>query len=143
MRCVFCDDGNVRARKIFDNGLALAFPSSMPITPGHVLVVPKRHAATMNAITQEERIAVLDLGEKIKTALKKVFGAGGFNVAYNEGKVAGQNVGHFHMHIVPRTENDGGIVEYEPRKFLYRTGSRGETPQEELLQVAALIRTAV
>ena len=90
MQCIFCDDENVRARRIFDNGLALAFPSSMPITPGHVLVVPKRHAATMDTITQ----------------------------------------------------NDGGIVEYEPRKFLYRTGSRAETPQEELLQVAALIRTA-
>ena len=143
MECTFCSDENVRARKVTENNLAWAFPTNIPITPGHILIATKRHAALMQDLTQDERDAVLELAEDVKRALKKVFGTQGFNVAYNEGKVAGQSIQHFHMHIVPRKEGDAGITEYEPRKFLYRPGSRAESPQQELLQVAERVRAAL
>ncbi len=69
--------------------------------------------------------------------------AEGFNLAWNEGKIAGQNVSHFHLHVVPRKIGDAGITEYEPRKFLYRSGSREESPDTELLAVANLIRSSI
>ena len=143
MECAFCSDENVRARKVTENNLAWAFPTNTPITPGHMLIATKRHVALMQDLTQDERDSVLELSEKVKRALEKTFATSGFNVAYNEGEVAGQNIPHFHMHIVPRKEGDTGITEYEPRKFLYRPGSRAESPQEELLQVAERVRAAL
>jgi diadenosine tetraphosphate (Ap4A) HIT family hydrolase len=128
---------------IVENGLAWAFPTNMPITPGHVLVVPKRCVAKYEDLTAEEKLAIEDLRAKLVAALKKVFGAEGFNFAWNEAKLAGQSVPHFHLHIVPRTEGDAGVYAYEPRKFLYRPGSREETPESELGEVANQIRSAI
>jgi diadenosine tetraphosphate (Ap4A) HIT family hydrolase len=77
---------------------------------------------------------------QLKAALLKVFQAEGFNYAWNEGKLAGQSVPHFHLHILPRKEGDTGILEYEPRKFLYRPGERETSPEQELNAVAELIK---
>ena len=128
---------------IAENDLAWAFPTNIPITPGHTLVIPKRCVALFDDMTDAERAAIFDLADTIKGALRKVLGTQGFNLAWNEGTVAGQTVPHFHLHIVPRTEGDTGIYEYEPRKFLYRTGSREETPEEELSEVARQLRQAL
>lgn len=69
--------------------------------------------------------------------------AEGFNFAWNEGKDYGQSVPHFHLHVVPRSPGDEGITEYEPRKFLYRPGSREDSPETELAAVAAEIRSNI
>lgn len=66
--------------------------------------------------------------------------AEGFNFAWNMGEEAGQSVPHFHLHVVPRKPGDTGILEYEPRKFLYRPGSRAVSPEEELQALARLVR---
>jgi diadenosine tetraphosphate (Ap4A) HIT family hydrolase len=68
----------------------------------------------------------------VKDALRATFGAEGFNHAWNEGAAAGQSIPHFHLHIIPRTAGDAGVLEYEPRKFIYRPGSREATPEAEL-----------
>jgi diadenosine tetraphosphate (Ap4A) HIT family hydrolase len=80
---------------------------------------------------------------KVKDVLTKLFGAEGFNYAWNEGEVAGQSVPHLHLHVLPRRHGDEGITEYEPRKFLYRPGSRAATPEAELQEVAKTIRNAM
>jgi diadenosine tetraphosphate (Ap4A) HIT family hydrolase len=85
----------------------------------------------------------LDLRTKITAALIKLYGAQGFNYAWNEGSLAGQTVPHFHLHVIPRKEGDAGIYEYEPRKFLYRPGSREKTPQAELLAFTREIRSVL
>jgi len=64
----------------------------------------------------------------------------GFHHAWNEEKVAGQSIPHFHLHIVPRKQGDEGITEYEPRKFLYRPGSRETTPEKELQAITLQIK---
>ena len=81
----------------------------------------------------------MTLKKTVCKALIKTFDADSFNFAWNEGSNAGQTVPHFHLHVLPRKKGDTGILEYEPRQFLYRTGSRAITPDEELKQVAALI----
>jgi diadenosine tetraphosphate (Ap4A) HIT family hydrolase len=143
MRCVYCELPDIKTRTIVENELAWAFPTNIPITPGHVLVVPKRCVAKYEDLTAEEKLAIEDLRMKIIAALRKLFGAEGFHFAWNEAKIAGQSVPHFHLHIVPRKEGDAGITEYEPRKFLYRPGSRETTPEAELQAVATEIRNAI
>jgi diadenosine tetraphosphate (Ap4A) HIT family hydrolase len=143
MKCAYCELPEIQARKIIENDLAWAFPSNIPIVPGHVIVTSKRCAAKYEELTAEEKAAIEDLRMKIVAALKKLFGAEGFNFAWNEAKFAGQSVPHFHLHIVPRKEGDTGVYEYEPRKFLYRPGDREATPEAELRAVAREIKGAI
>ncbi|MCI5051828.1 MAG: HIT domain-containing protein [Simkaniaceae bacterium] len=127
---------DVNDRVILKNDLAYAFVAYMPILPGHSLLCPVREVATFEELKPEEIKAIFELLPKIKHALQKEFGATGFNVAWNEGEIAGQTVPHLHLHIVPRSEGDKGIAEYEPRQFLYRPGERDISPNEELVEVA-------
>lgn len=139
MNCAFCENTDVKKRKVAENNLAWAFLGNMPIVPGHTLIVPKGHTAKYEDLTAEERVAIEDLRIKIMNALKKTFNAEGFNFAWNDEKIAGQSVPHFHLHVLPRKEGDTGIYKYEPRDFLYRSGDRGITPEEELEKVSKLI----
>jgi ATP adenylyltransferase len=141
MNCAFCENPEVKDTTIIANELAFVFPSNTPIVSGHLLVCPKRHVQYYEDMTPEEKLAIESLREKCKIALKNVLGAEGFNYAWNEEVVGGQSVPHFHLHIVPRKEGDAGVHHYEPREFLYRPGPRTtQTPTEELLRVADLIR---
>lgn len=140
MRCVYCELPEIKSREIVHNKLAWAFPTNIPIVPGHVLICPIRCVKTFEELTAEEKSAIFDLQTKLKKALAKLFDAEGFHEAWNEGRVAGQSVPHFHLHLIPRKTGDEGITEYEPRKFLYRPGSREETPEAELKEITDLIR---
>jgi diadenosine tetraphosphate (Ap4A) HIT family hydrolase len=130
----------IRERLIMDNGLAFAFPSNIPIVPGHILICPKRKVSTIWGLRKDELEAMLGIMERLEPAMRKSLGATGFNYAWNEGKSAGQNVRHLHIHMIPRKKGDAGITRYEPRKFLYRPGSREPTPQKELISISGLIR---
>lgn len=143
MQCVFCESGEVRKRLIVENTLAWAVPTNIPIVPGHVLVLPKRCVSTLEELSLEELQACIGLLRSVKEALRKTFGVSDFNHAWNEGKEAGQSVPHLHIHVLPRQKGDTGITTYEPRTFLYRPGSRAETPEEELLLVAEQIRSNI
>jgi histidine triad (HIT) family protein len=143
MYCVYCELPEIKERTVVENDLVWAFPTNIPITPGHMLVIPKRCVAKYEDLTAEEKLAIEALRVKIILALKKSFGAEGFNFAWNDGKIAGQAVPHFHLHIVPRKNGDTGIYEYDPRKFLYRPGSRKETPEAELSVVTQQIKAGI
>jgi histidine triad (HIT) family protein len=139
--CVFCNDNGILMRQITSNDLVFAFPTNIPIVPGHVLIAPRRCVRTMVELTREEHDAIFQILQTIMTALRSAFGAEGFNIAWNEGEVAGQSVPHLHLHVLPRKNGDSGITEYEPRKFLYRPGSRETSPEHELDAVTKLIQT--
>jgi len=89
MECAFCEIVEIKDRQIAENDLAWAFPTNIPITVGHSLVVPKRCVAKFEDLTTSELEAIFSLASKIKTALTATYGAEGFNVAYNEGEIAG------------------------------------------------------
>jgi histidine triad (HIT) family protein len=139
--CSFCNNVAKEEREIVRNDLVWAFPSNIPIVPGHTLICPVRCVAKFEDLTKEEKEAIFDLTKNIKKSLEKLFQAEGFNYAWNESGVGGQSVPHFHLHVLPRKRGDTGIYEYEPRKFFYQTtGERRKLPKEELVQVADLIR---
>ncbi len=143
MSCTFCTIPEIRAREIVGDELVFAFPTNIPITPGHILVAPRRCVATSADLTIAEREAIWILAEKMKTALCASFGAQGFNCAWNEGKVAGQSVPHFHLHVIPRTEGDEGILRYDPREFIYRPGPRVVSDESVLREVVTRIKKAL
>ncbi len=138
--CVYCSNIEIKNREIAGNDLAWVFPTNIPIVPGHTLIAPRRCVAKYEDLTLQEKNAIEELRVKIINALKKSFNAEGFNYAWNENKIAGQSVPHFHLHVLPRKEGDEGITEYEPRKFLYRPGSRETTPENELREISEVIK---
>lgn len=140
MNCPFCDNANIQPRIIYRDNLIMAFPGNMPIVPGHTLVCPVRHVAKIDQLSDDELGAIRDFLVRLKNSLKKSLDAQGFNIAWNEGSMAGQSVGHLHIHVVPRKTDDEGIYEYEPRRFLYRPGTRRKSQKQELQEVAELIR---
>jgi diadenosine tetraphosphate (Ap4A) HIT family hydrolase len=86
MNCPFCTNQEVQDRTIIENDVAFAFPTNTPIVPGHILVCPKRHIQYYEEATLEEMKGIEELRSKLKIALKEVFGAEGFNYAWNEEK---------------------------------------------------------
>ncbi len=139
--CAYCTKPEAKERTIIKNDLAFAFPTYIPITPGHTLICPIRCVAKFSELSKEELSAIFELQNKLNIALSKAFGAEGFNYAWNEGEIGGQDVPHFHLHMVPRKSGDAGIYGYDPRKFLYRPGSREKTPEDELKHVVSFIQS--
>jgi diadenosine tetraphosphate (Ap4A) HIT family hydrolase len=106
------------------NNLALVIRDGHPISPGHTLVIPKRHIGTWFEITQAEQQALLDLLAKAKAALETEFKPDGYNIGINDGPAAGQTVPHLHMHLIPRYKGDledprGGVRWIIPEKAKY------------------------
>lgn len=141
--CAFCNLPSIRERAIVRNELVWCFLTETPIVPGHVLICPVRCVETIEELTEAELQSLLEMRLKVKNALIKVFNAEGFNYAWNEGIKAGQTVPHLHLHVVPRSDGDAGIYEYEPRKFLYRPGSREKSSDDELAAITKEISEVI
>ena len=121
----------IKQRIILENNYAYIFLTNIPIVSGHLLIAPKRVVKKIEELNNEELKAIIELIIEIRPILKKVFGATGFNYAWNEGSDAGQTIPHLHIHLIPRKKGDKGITKYEPRKFIYRPGSRIKIPEKE------------
>jgi histidine triad (HIT) family protein len=107
--CLFCRiaAGAVPAHVVRESAGAVAFLDASPAARGHVLVVPRAHAATLLDLDGE---AVGDLFRFVKEVQARVQAAlapAGFNVGWNHGRAAGQHVFHLHVHVLPRF-SDGG-----------------------------------
>jgi diadenosine tetraphosphate (Ap4A) HIT family hydrolase len=103
--------------------LAVAFEDAYPVTPGHMLIVPRRHEPDFFALARDEQVAVLDLAREIQSELRPGED-GGINVGVNVGSAAGQTVGHAHLHLIPRAHGDvddprGGVRAVIPDMALY------------------------
>jgi len=138
--CVYCTLPEIKNREIIKNKLAWAFPTNIPITPGHTLISPIRCVKTLAELTTDEKLEILNLADEIMNSLRKSFDAEGFNCVWNQEKLAGQSVPHFHLHIIPRKEGDSGVLGYDPRSMLYRTGDREPTPEPTLLEIRDVIK---
>ena len=86
--------------------LSAAFVNLRPIVPGHVLVIPQRVVVRLEDLTNDEYVDLFQSVRLVQNALKDHYKATGFNVAVQDGRVAGQSVHHVHVHILPRTDGD-------------------------------------
>lgn len=120
--CPFCT--LVPSRIIAANELAVAVYDAYPVSPGHTLIIPKRHIASFFETTREEQAALLDLLTAMKLLLQNERNPDGFNIGINDGAAAGQTVMHLHIHLIPRCAGDmndprGGVRWIFPDKAAY------------------------
>jgi histidine triad (HIT) family protein len=107
--CVFCEivAGRAPARRVLEDEHAVAFLNIRPAAPGHTLVVPRAHAADLWDISDTAHAHVAALVRRVAVLLKTAFEPDGVNVRINSGAAAGQDVFHFHTHVIPRRHGDG------------------------------------
>jgi len=85
--------------------------NSYPYNPGHLMVAPYRHVASLEGLTEEERHEHFEIVSRGIKVLRQVFNPGGFNIGMNVGKAAGAGIDdHFHTHIVPRWQGDTNFM---------------------------------
>jgi histidine triad (HIT) family protein len=107
--CIFCKiiRGKIPARILEQDDLAVVILDSFPLSAGHALVIPKFHYPKVQDMDQDSTHSVFDLVRKISAALESAMGVNSTTIAIHNGKEAGQEIPHLHVHIVPRTKNDG------------------------------------
>ena len=103
---------------------AVAVRDAYPVSPGHTLIIPKRHVASYFDITDAERADLMALLSSARDDLDREFHPGGYNIGINDGAAAGQTVPHLHIHLIPRYAGDqpdprGGVRWVIPDKAAY------------------------
>jgi len=109
MGCIFCSivEGRAEASVVLDDGDYLAFMDIYPFRPGHVLVIPKRHAQFVGELEPEEQARLFTTGARVAAALRaSPVPSGDVHFLINDGPMANQTVPHVHLHVLPRRRGD-------------------------------------
>ncbi len=134
--CIFCRiiAGEAPASVIWRDDTVIAFMDTRPVNPGHVLVVPTLHANELSEMRTDEIARLFAVGQQIGAALRASgLRCEGINLLMADGKAAGQEVGHAHLHIIPRFAGDSFGLHFGP-------DYGRQPPREELDAAAAAIR---
>lgn len=110
--CIFCKiaNGEIPSTQVYaDEDFCVVFDIS-PANKGHLLILPKAHAANVCELPAQTAAKVLPLAARLGAAQKEALLADGFNLVVNTGEAAGQTVMHFHMHVIPRYEGDAEMI---------------------------------
>ncbi|KAJ4387936.1 Adenosine 5'-monophosphoramidase [Gnomoniopsis smithogilvyi] len=107
MACLFCKiiKGDIPSIKLFESDKTLAFMDINPLSKGHALVIPKHHGEKLSDIPDEHLTELLPIAKKIAIAT----GAENYNILQNNGKLAHQEVGHLHVHVIPKPNQEEGL----------------------------------
>ena len=107
MDCIFCKiiEGKIPSYKVYENDQIYAFLDISQGTRGHTLVVPKNHSKSVFELNEEDAKAVFSAVPMLAKSLKKAFNPIGLNIVSNNEKPY-QTVEHFHIHLLPRYEDD-------------------------------------
>lgn len=120
--CPFCSLPD--ARIIASGKYGVVVRDAYPVSPGHTLIIPKRHIGSFFELSADERHDLLALLDSAKAELDQEFKPQAYNIGINDGAAAGQTVAHLHIHLIPRYEGDrpdprGGVRWIIPEKADY------------------------
>jgi histidine triad (HIT) family protein len=130
--CIFCRIAQKRvpANLVCEDEKAMAFLDIRPLSEGHTLIIPKSHYETIFEIPQELIMHIQGVTKRVALAVKKATQADGISIMQQNGKAAGQEILHLHVHVIPRCEN----------QKLPKFSETSEASKEKLSQTAAKIR---
>ncbi len=134
MDCIFCRivAGEIPSHTVYEDDMTLAFLDIHPAARGHTLVIPKQHVADLLSADPLDLEATVRGSQVVARILHKHLQADGINVVQNNGTAAGQDVFHYHVHLIPRWTGDQAIRSWRP----------GETDHAALGSLAAELRAA-
>ena len=117
--CIFCKiaRGEIPCYKLYEDNDIIAFLDINPSSNGHTLVVPKEHFSSFTTCPKDILDKAFRVAQLIAQAQIAQLGATGVNVLTNVGKAAGQSISHFHIHVIPRYDNDGLKLNFPPKKL--------------------------
>ncbi len=120
--CPFCTLPPKRVIDCSDHGVVIR--DGYPISPGHTLIIPRRHIGSLFELKIDEQAELLELLNRAKSTIDKEFSPHAYNIGINDGPAAGQTVPHLHIHLIPRYVGDrqdprGGIRWIIPDKADY------------------------
>lgn len=107
--CRYCRivAGELDAYSLYENEYAYAFLNPEPVSDGHSLVVPKRHTERFTGLGRREAAELFRAVHRVADAVEEEMDPEGLNLLQSNGKAAGQDVSHVHVHVIPRQEGDG------------------------------------
>jgi diadenosine tetraphosphate (Ap4A) HIT family hydrolase len=119
--CPFC---NPKTEIVIENKYAFSISDRHPVSPGHSLIIPKKHVTNIFDLPADDYHACFDLVRAVRKHLERDHGPDGFNIGVNCGAVAGQTIAHAHVHLIPRYAGDvskprGGVRNVIPGKGDY------------------------
>ncbi|MFX1308354.1 MAG: HIT family protein [Promethearchaeota archaeon] len=131
--CIFCKiiEREIPSKIIFEDDLTLAFLDISPISKGHTIIIPKNHYSNLEDIPNKELTELYKIVKKLATKIHKNLEIDGYNVLQNNFKAAGQEIIHFHVHIIPRN--------YDDNRFRIKI-PRTQASDDELNQVFEILK---
>lgn len=129
--CIFCKiaNGEIPSTTLYEDEDFRVILDLGPATRGHALLLPKEHYSNLFELDDAVAAKALVTAKKVAAKMKAALGADGFNLVQNNGETAGQTVFHFHMHLIPRYQDDHAGILWEP----------GSTTPEEMAEVKRLV----
>ncbi|HEX6006857.1 MAG TPA: HIT domain-containing protein [Longimicrobiales bacterium] len=114
--CIFCRiiGGEEMVSVVYEDNLAIAFLDVQPVSQGHTLVVSKQHYETLFDVPESLLTHCMAVAKRIAPGLRKAVGAHAINVFSANGKAGGQDVPHFHMHLIPIREGEPFALQLPP-----------------------------
>ena len=117
--CLVCQivENKIPSKKIYEDELVMAVLDVNGSTPGHCFVIPKNHYPIIEQVPDIEIGRLFQVSNKISSAIFESLGAQGTNIFVANGIPAGQTVAHFTINVIPRKENDGINLQWQPKQL--------------------------
>ena len=130
--CIFCQIVKKKfpSQILFENDRNLAFLDIFPVSKGHTIVIPKKHYISLEDIPVDELTKLYETVKSVSSIIHKKLKIDGYNILQNNFRAAGQVINHFHVHIIPRSREDGKFQLLIPRE---------QSKEDELKKILAAI----
>lgn len=139
MECVFCAilKDELPSSRVYEDEQVVAFMDIAPVSPGHLLVIPRQHAPYLADLDPQDAERMMSVAQRLAQGIRdSSLSVDGINLLLADGEAAGQEVWHAHLHVIPRVNGDGA-------GFGRGSNDGSAQPRESLEEHAAAIRTAL